>query len=139
MNLTIKKPFLIAGLTILFLWSLCIVASIINGSFIPLQTSEFSRLGICLANDSFAPERRIPANAKPQVLICGVLSGDTRRSAYYYIFRNDTAVGRASETVAPGKFFLTPTWWVDELVPGYYRVEARYTRIVVISSEFTVY
>ena len=139
MSLTIKKPFLVAGLTILFLWLLCVVASAVNGSFMPLQTSEISRLGVCLANDSFVPETHIPAEAKQQMLICGILSGDTKRTSFFYIFHNNMAVARVSETVAPGEFFLIPVWWVNKLVPGHYRVEARYTRIVVISSEFTVY
>jgi len=139
MNLTITKPFLIAGVTILSLWLLCITAWIIDGSFLLLQTSKITHLGMCLTDGSFAPEVSVPADTKQQLLICGVLTGDTKRTASYYIFRDDTAIASASETVVSGEFFLTPTWWVDELAPGHYRVEARYTRIAVIRATFTVY
>ena len=70
--------------------------------------------------------------------ICGILSGSTKRTAWFRVSRENQAIAQAGATISPGVFFVSSIQWISPLTPGDYEVKAGYERPVVISSKFEV-
>jgi hypothetical protein len=137
--MAIKLRGLVVVLAGIFLMSIVgvVLVSAVTGNLAPLQTSEITELGICLHNDAYHPTVLVPADST-EVFICGMLSGTTKRGAWFNVFSQDRVVAQASTTLEPGPFFVSSLQWFAPLTAGDYRIEAGYVRPVVISSNFSV-
>ena len=136
MNINLQNPFVIGGVVILFTWVLCILIWALTGTLAPLQTAQITELGVCLSDDVYLPRTAVPRGTE-QLYICGTLSGTTKRTAWFHIFRNTLLVNSTSATVAPGAFFISADLRFP-LTAEKYRISAQYGKQVVIESHFWV-
>jgi len=107
-----------------------------TGTLAPLQTAQITELGVCLNDDVYQPTVVVPRGTE-QLYICGTLSGTTKRTAWFHLFRNTTLVHSTSATVAPGAFLIS----VDlrfPLTAEKHRISAQFGKLPVIESDFWV-
>lgn len=131
------RPFVIAGITILCLWGLCLTVSALDGRLIPLQNAKVTELGVCLDRKSYQPVRVAPAGAQ-RVYVCGVVTGSTRWTTSFTIYKGDQVAAQISATIGPGEFYEEPLWWNEPLTPGEYRIEEHRENMLLTVATFEV-
>jgi hypothetical protein len=122
----------VVAAVVLIVYSTCIWLGRCYAQF----DSKIADINICLSETEYQPRSSFPNNVS-QVYLCGHVEGTTPRTGGLYLFSHEDVIYTTEFAQSPGLFFQELP--VEEIrIPGIYRVEIWYAKLLLNQTEFSV-